>query len=244
MTDQEMVLQCLRKLRPRSLKNCSKRRYGANGDGGYVMPDILPGVGCAFSLGVGGDVSWDVDIAALSIPVLQFDHTVDSAPTDHSLFTFFKRRIVQAVESDFDIHISDVFCLPKSDRNNSKFVMKMDIEGAEWDVLPAIASSDMQRLAVLVCEFHGLGDLWRYRDGSVDRALSAITKGLEPIHVHGNNWGQYLTVAGVPIPDVLEVTFVNRDCYAICDKIDYFPTALDRPCHPDRPELVLGTFLF
>ena len=41
-----------------------KVRVGGPGDGGYVMIDDLSDSPLCYSLGIGGDVSWDIDMAS------------------------------------------------------------------------------------------------------------------------------------------------------------------------------------
>ena len=81
--------------------------------------------------------------------------------------------------------------------------VKMDIEGAEYDVLPALLA-DADRITGLAVEFHDVGREWtRFR-----ALLEALTVPFAVVHVHGNNWGPL--VPGTAVPEVLEVTLLHR----------------------------------
>jgi acyl carrier protein len=79
----------------------------------------------------------------------------------------------------------------------------MDIEGSEYDVLPAILA-DADRITGLVIEFHEVGSRWAH----FRTVLEALSGPFAVVHVHGNNWGPL--VPGTTVPDVLEVRLLHR----------------------------------
>ena len=89
MVSQRDVLEAVRILTPR---DCSvpKKRFGSAGDGGYVIPNDLEGIDAAISFGIGGEVSFDLELAVLDMAVLQFDPTVEGPPRNHPNFNFRK----------------------------------------------------------------------------------------------------------------------------------------------------------
>ena len=62
---QRRILRLAAVLEPRRAIGFEKIRIGGPNDGGYVMIDHFSDVAAAYSLGVGPDVSWDVDIAEI-----------------------------------------------------------------------------------------------------------------------------------------------------------------------------------
>jgi hypothetical protein len=66
------------------------------------------------------------------------------------------------------------------------------------------------------------------------RVLGRLNLTHAPYHVHANNWGDFKIIANVPVPDVLEVSYLRRDRGMFKPTTECFPTHLDRPCHPDR----------
>ena len=64
------------------------------------MLDDFAGITSAFSLGVGLDDSWDIEIANRNIPVYAFDHTVVASPDTHANLHFLRRKIVPRPDED------------------------------------------------------------------------------------------------------------------------------------------------
>lgn len=82
-------------------------------------------------------------------------------------------------------------------------MLKVDIEGAEFDLLPDVVA-DADRLAGIVVEFHDLHKNWhRFID-----VLGQLSREFAVAHIHGNNWAGLIDQSETP--RVLEITFVNR----------------------------------
>jgi hypothetical protein len=227
-------------LRPHDVPGKNKRRVGGDGDGGYVMLDDFGSVRSAVSLGVGPDVSWDLDMAALGIRVFQFDDSVKASPTANKHFEFQKKRVVANAPGPGEVTLSGIMAADAL-RHDTDIVIKMDIEGGEWDVLAHLSAAEMQRVRQLTVEFHNLGrfvdDTWRAR---AFETMKKITAGHVCVHVHGNNFGPFAVVGGVPFPHDFEATFARRADHAFAPSTASFPTDLDRPNNPRRADLYLG----
>jgi FkbM family methyltransferase len=238
------IARLLGKLTPVSAIGVNKARYGGSNDGGYVMLDDLADIDVCYSLGIGGDVSWDGVMASRGIDIFQYDHTVDEPPENHPRFHFFKFRISANSRSDLSRSLSDLVTTNGHAAKN-RMILKMDIEGDEWAVLAATDTATLSQFRQIVVELHGLSYLgdreWR---GAFEAAINRVTLTHVPIHIHGNNYSWFATVGGFPVPDVVEVTFARRDSYAFGENLTPFPTSLDRPCRPNRADLSLGRFEF
>ena len=84
-------------------------------------------------------------------------------------------------------------------------LFKIDIEGAEYQILPSIISSmDERKLAVkcLAIEFHDTQE----RRGEFLDLVTSLRRHMEIVHLHGNN-----CVAAAPdgFPQVVEITFAR-----------------------------------
>jgi hypothetical protein len=126
--------------------------------------------------------------------------------------------------------------LGEPDRGRDLFV-KMDIEGAEYGVLPAVLE-DGGRIAGLALEFHRLDLHW----GQLLELQGAWEGQFAVVHVHGNN-GDTL-VSGTAVPKALEVTLVARDLLTPEETGRHFAgplprPGLDFPNDPERSELPL-----
>jgi Methyltransferase FkbM domain len=232
----------LRLLEPHRAANVEKRRFGRDADGGYVMLNDLGGARTAISLGIGDEVSWDLDIAGRGLRVIQFDHTVEGPPRNHPSFVFTRARIVGRHERPGDVTLSEILARQELAEQKA-IVAKIDIEGAEWDVLARTDGTSLGRISQMIVEFHGLRRFaepaWRAN------ALEGLTRLMSThvcVHVHGNNWAPFTVVGGIAFPDGFEATFARRADHAFAPSGEVFPTELDRPCNPKLPDLFLGAW--
>jgi len=227
-------------LEPHDVPGRRKLRVGGEGDGGYVMLDDFAPVRHALSLGVGPDVSWDSAVAERGLRVFQYDDTVEASPRAHQHFVFHRNHVVAQAKSPEDVTLQQILG-SEALAGDNEIVAKIDIEGCEWDILAATPSKDLARIRQLAVEFHRMRDFsdlaWRRTAFAALRNLAATHC---CIHIHGNNWVPFTVVGGVPFPDGFEATFVRRADHAAVPSTAIFPTELDRPCDPKRPDLYLG----
>lgn len=230
----------LHHLQPHDVPGFRKCRFGALRDGGYVMLDDFGAARNALSLGIGPEVSWDIDIAARGLRVFQYDHTVSCSPQAKPNFVFHRNRVVGRPEGPDDVTLAQILARPElaSDRN---VIAKIDIEDAEWELLAQTDSVCLQRIRQLVIEFSEVRQFVdrRWRTAMV-AALRNLTAAHACIHIHGNNWGPFAVVGGIPFPNCFEVTFIRRADYPIVPSLEIFPTELDRPNNPKKPDLHIG----
>lgn len=240
--EQISILKTLSLLTPLEVSGFTKTRLGAWGDGGYVMLDHFPDNTVVYSLGVGGDVSWDLDIANRGLRVFQYDHTVASPPIDHPKFIFHKIGIGP---SDDDLMKTLHSIMLENGHQTSSTIIKMDIEDAEWDIIAMLDFSVLRNCKQLIIEFHGLSRLadpqWHER---INIALSKLRETHFPFHIHANNWGEYPIVCGVPVPDVVEVSYANDAYFDSKASKETFPTTLDCPNKANKQDYYLGRFEF
>jgi hypothetical protein len=230
---------------PLAVLNKPKRRVGGPNDGGYVMLDDLDGIGVCYSLGVGPDVSWDLEMAERGALVFQYDHTVEVPPVTHPNFRQFKIGITHDDALSPDMKRLDTLLRDNGHSDREDMVLKVDIEGYEWDSLEVLDSTVFAGFRQIVTEFHGMRllEINSFRDRA-HRLFSTIRRTHEVIHVHGNNFAGMCIVKGIPIADCLELTFVNRRFHSFSPSLERFPGNLDSPNDPNRVDLVLGPFTF
>ena len=243
---QETVLFALRRMEPYNLLGYEKIRIGRDNDGGYVMIDDFVGVEAAYSIGINDDVSWDNAIADRGIPVFQYDHTIAAAPAQRPEFHWQKLGLA-AHESISESLTSLRAEIAKNKHGNSNnLLLKIDIEDAEWDVFSLIEAQTLRRFRQIAVEFHNLHTLSNNeRATKMIRALSSLAVDHRPVHVHANNNGEWAILGSIPIPTVLELTFVRRDADKhFVTNSDTFPGRLDMPNRTDRPDMPLGLFRY
>jgi hypothetical protein len=237
---QQRLLTLGRLMEPATALGVAKRRIGHGGDGGYVMLDDAEKARFALSLGVGAEMTWDIDMADRGIEVHQFDYTIEAPPATHERIHFHRSRI-SPVAAGTDHSFASAQALG----GNQPCIIKMDIEGDEWAVLEAAGTGDFDRVPQLVCELHDFDRIadtaWYER---TERVLRRLGETFRVVHVHANNNGLYQIRGNVAFPEILEITFANRAFYEFGPCSEVFPTALDAPNRPDLPDIALGAFRF
>jgi len=239
------VLATLRLISPVSAMNVAKRRVGGRSDGGYVMLDDLDRIGVCYSLGVGPDVSWDLEMAELGSLIYQYDHTVAQAPAGHHQFKHFPIGITHDDSLSPRLKRLDTLLQENGHAQRTDMVLKIDIEGHEWDSLDALDTGVFQQFRQIVAEFHGLRllEIPSFRQRA-HRLFSKLREHHEVIHVHGNNFAGISVVEGVPIADCIELSYANRRRYSFAPSNEIFPGLLDEANNGSLPDLFLGSFKF
>ena len=219
-------------------------RVGRFFDGGYVMVDRFDGIGAAYSLGINDDVSWDLDVASRGIEVFQYDPTIQALPAHHDLFRW--RPIwVSGTNEGPDRRTLESLIAENGHAGREDLLLKCDIEFGEWLLLQLTPNAVLRQFQQIVMEIHNLGFLASHGDAdNVRKAFFNLTASHHVVHVHGNNFGGWQIVGGIPVPGTIEVTLVRKDEGEFEPSDEVFPTPLDLPCDPARADLYLGRFDF
>ena len=149
-------------LQPVALSNCQLERFGEANDGGYLMcANLLEDVQAGYSYGISGYDKWGCDISTKrQVPVHQYDCfnlTVPACPTGRT--TFHSECVGSRTSVDegrpFDT-IANQFA--KNGDASKRIVMKIDVEGAEWDSFLTAPQETLEQIDQLAVEFHGVQD--------------------------------------------------------------------------------------
>lgn len=223
-------------LQPVALANCTLERFGEAADGGYLLcANLLGRVSAGYSYGISGYDGWGCEVSSrLDMPVHQydcFDLSVPACPTGR---TIFHGECVAGVPSRddegrrFDTVSGHVLVNGDAD---GQLVLKMDVEGAEWDSFFRMNEATLNLIDQLVVEFHGIHE---------DRFLATIRRlkqYFEIAHLHYNN--HTCDVAAAPHPaHVYEVLFVSKRLARLApsEPAPVRPHALDAPNDPFSPD--------
>ena len=219
-------------------------RVGDAGDGGYVMVEAFDAAG-AISVGIGGNVSWDLDVARRGLTIAMFDPTIAAAPATVPGGTFHRVGLgtpAQATSSGLALQpLAGLLALAAAPAAGD-LILKIDIEGAEWDALADV--DDFARYPQVVLELHDLGRLADARSAAnVLHLLRAIRSTHLPVHVHANNEAGLAAFGAYWLPEVLEVSYVRRDLARNARPADALDTRLDTPSNARFADLSLAGLL-
>jgi hypothetical protein len=233
------VLNLARMLRPWTASNLDLIRVGGPGDGGYVMASPLEAQG-AMSLGVGRDVSWDRAVGTAGIPVEMFDPTVRRSPAQVPRGRFHRLGVGRARPTYLPVNE----LLAVSGWTNSwELILKMDVEGAEWEVLED-PHLDLSRFRQILIEFHDIARLQDSRRGQ--RAITALERLVayhKPVHVHANNYDEVVRFGAYWFPNTIEVSFLRNDLGAEWSAAVELRTDFDRPNDERVSDIDLSSIL-
>lgn len=239
---QRRVRRLFSPLRPWALSDLSKVRVGAELDGGYVVPEDWKKVSRLFSLGVGPENSFDLVFAEAGIPVEAYDHTIVRLPVEHPQIQWHRKKIDNSAETPSACSLDRILGAVES---GDGLGLKIDIEGWEYPALMGCTEENLRKARFIVGEFHGLARSLETNGTQVlEATFSKLQKYFSVIHVHANNASGIRILGGVLVPNLLEITWVNRAHYALKPSQETFPTSLDRPNRSDRCDLWLGSFDF
>lgn len=224
------------------LEGSKQIRLGDANDGGYILDSDLISVDLCLSFGIGDNMRFEEEIANYVDRVFMFDHTIEAPILSKPNMRFFKKGL--GIESDsrfFTLEEVVEMALPFNDA-----VLKIDVEGAEVDVLSNFPSDGLKHFKQIALELHGLHSLGNdvYFSGLV-QTLKNLNSNHVLISAHANNWGKFVILDGVPLPDVLELTYIRKtevnpveSNYTIIDLKPIYMT----PNNPLESELILNFF--
>lgn len=241
---QRGVFEALSLLTPYDLPRERKIRIGGAGDGGYVLVDRLRPGQAVMSFGIGPSVTFDRDLAERGHSVLLFDHTIEALPEAHARFTWFREGVAAVADPARGLStLADH--MAKLPPGGEAPILKMDVEGAEWDALTETPVNVLRRFEQIVLEFHDLPRLGETRFRSIAwKALASLSSAFTLAHVHANNFGGIAIVAGFPVPETLEATYIRSDLVQTAPSTTFYPTPLDTGNCLDWPDLPLWFYPF
>ena len=201
---------------------------GEKNDGAYVMLDDFGNGGLAYSCGLGTEIWWDEDMIKRGYEVYGFDHTIEKVPYDGTKLKWIKKGI-SAIDDELNnlLSLETIFrtyghdYIQKSD--DERKILKMDIEGWEWESLATLSSDTLKEFDQITLEMHALSDPYKTNI----RVLEKLLRTHCPVWIHANNAGELIR-GFVDIPSTLEVTYASRDRYK------FERTAFNSPIEIDK----------
>ena len=236
----------LEALQPVVLKNCTLKRFGGANDGGYLLCDNLSeGVQSAYSYGVGLNDELGCDVSKrYGVPVHQYDCFDPARPTcKGGVFVFHNECIGPRPERDKEQRVFDTLQnqISKNHDAGKRLIVKMDVEGAEWNSLLVTPDAVLDQIDQMPMELH----IDPRPPGVNERHLEVIRKLKQKFHVvnlHFNNFACAQRMEPLPAW-AFQVLLVNKRL-GIIDESAPTPTpmsALNAPDHPGKPDCQLSS---
>lgn len=237
----------------RTLRLCATcndfMRVGPPFDGGYIMcADGLAnsGLGGAYSYGIESRDGWGMDVASIfGVPLYEYDcfTTRPPIPCGGCQVRFFP----ECIQGNNEHKAGYGTLTTHMERNgdavaaDGTLLLKLDVEGAEWDVLAQESASTLRKFRHINVELHSI---YRaiYNPVALQAMQNLLAAGFSVVHLHGNNGPRIhplvVTIGQYSVPNYLEVTLVRSwSSGTACP--NYAPQHIpeDRPCMPERSDL-------
>jgi hypothetical protein len=229
--------EVLKYLQPNPVIANPSSRLGSKNDGGYVVIKDFSKSDFLISMGVADDINFEAEISSLVAGIDLYDDSIQSLPGEISNGRFFKERIGKFP----NISVADAMLRTG---HTQDLILKMDIEGSEWEVLSQLSLTDLLKFRQLIIEFHFLANSLEPID--YESKISVLRKLAENFYIlnsHPNNCGDLFVIENLLLPDVIEVTYVRKNSYSLeensCGSALRSVESLNRPCSEEFPEIYL-----
>ena len=221
-------------LQPVTLTNCTIERFGEVNDGGYlVCANLLGSVQAGYSYGISGYDQWGCDVSRkLEVRVHEYDCFDLREPSCPDGDLSFHAECVGTAAGPIDGRPFDTLArqIARNGDDGKRLVVKVDVEGAEWDSFLLTPDSVFEHIDQLVVEFHGVGD------DRFPAAVEILKRFFYVAHVHFNNYSCDADLAPFPAA-AYEVLFVNKRVGVVDgSQGEWGPHALDAPNKPGAPD--------
>ena len=208
------------------------------GDGGYLIDQLsLNKSYFCLTFGVSDDVSFEIDYHKLTGKnSYTFDHTINQDVFEKAAgqlshkHIFWKKEGLGSGENlkSLTEHLKS---LPEGN-----FIFKVDIEEAEYDFFKTNQIEEhYKRISAVVIEFH-----WLQKDpyqSMFIESMKKLDKYFYLTHMHGNNNSGIFKYNNNVLPEVIELTFINKELINSPFTVPYKYHKLDQRCNKKLKEI-------
>ncbi len=194
-------------IQPVRITNCELQRFGEAHDGGYPLcANLLGAIQAGYSYGISGYDGWGCAVSRrLRIRVHQYDCFDLREPSCPGGETMFHGECIGTARVTQDGRPFDTLANQFAHNGDStaRLVMKIDVEGAEWDAFLLAPDSALSQIDQLDVEFHHVDDP-KYVE-----TIRRLKRFFYIAHVHYNNFSCDGSLA--PFPSwAFEVLLVSK----------------------------------
>jgi len=222
------IFEALSLLTPYDTSSMTKIRVGPNHDGGYVMFDDINNISDLYSYGIGGQVEFEEAMGLMGKSCFMYDHTISAPPYAKPYFKYFHEGIAGRDTPDQNLFTLEFHVNRNGHQKRNDLLLKLDVEGAEYDAINACAPNTLKQFRQIVMELHWLSRLTdsQFRRDFIS-AINKLNESFTLCHVHSNNCAPVMFVDGHIIADVLELTFIRSDLIEAQPSATVYPTEFD-----------------
>ena len=234
ITRAEQVRQALfAEIQPVKLANCELERFGEEHDGGYLLcGNLLGAVESTYSYGISGYDKWGCDVSTrLDVIVHEYDCFNLTRPVCSTGKAAFHGECIGNSRRMEDGRPFDTLenQVGKNGDTGKQLILKMDVEGAEWESFLGASDDVLQRIDQMAVEFHGVDE---------GRFIVAIWKLKRFFYIANLHWNNFACDSGnAPFPTwAYEILLVNKRIGVPDPARAVVPSPLNRPNSPESPD--------
>jgi hypothetical protein len=225
----------LEEILPVTLSNCELQRFGTTNDGDYLLcGNLSDEIAAGYSYGVGPDDTYGCDVSTrFEVPVHQYDCFDPARPTcAGGTFVFHNECIgPKRLEEGGRVFDSLQSHIARNGDAGKRLIVKIDIEGAEWDSLLATPDEVLDRIDQMPIEFHKV---------DTPKTLELVRRlktRFYPVALHFNNHACGDRAAPLPAW-AFQVLWVNKRIGKLDQKAPFPAPAsgLETPDNPQWPD--------
>lgn len=243
-----MVFEALSLLIPFDLPQERKVRIGAPGRGGWVLVDRLRTSQPVLSFVLGSSVAFEQAMAERGHDVWLMSPTVgtDASSVAQAPGVRRRRESVAGRDAAEQGTFSLASHMNRLPADGDAAILKLDIEGGEWDVLAAIDRELLARFEQIALSIHFRQQIGNPAfNGLVQSVLRKLAGRFTLCHVHADPLAEIRILGGFPVLASAELTYVRSDVVQRAPSATIYPTAVDGSSGLDHwPEQVLWFYPF
>lgn len=217
---------------------------GSSLSGHYLMADSFRKNSIAYTFGLNRDASWELEMVRKGYQSFIYDHNKTGLPFFVEGFNYFQEGLSGDSQPLKQLDTLANYIKRNGHQNRTGMILKMDIEGAEWDFLNSVDIKTLKQFDQIIFEMHNLVRSCSKEESN--RRLKALEKlnwTHQLVHLHANNTSYVVQMNGFTFPDVIEVTYVNRDKFKTFeDPLLILPTDKDVAIDKNREDVYLGNW--
>jgi len=209
---------------PKKVIGKNLKLFGNLGDGAYILTDDLKDINVAYSFGISNEFSFDLKIADQGIDVYMYDHTINDLDFnsynigqnknfEHDI-NYYKNKLhfFQIGITGSNNHKNNMKTLNEILRDNGhldekKMILKMDVEGFEWDVINGLSDDILKRFKYITLELH----LDNNPPDFHYNVIKKLSKFHQAIFIRFNNAGNLIQFGNNKICSLIEITYMIKE---------------------------------
>ena len=140
-------------------------------------------------------------------------------PFQNKRFHWKKIALTGKIEKENNMKTLNELIKENGHTNEKNMILKMDIEGEEWNIFSDISTDILTQFKYILIEFH-------FSDKIVEKYLKVFTKinlSHQIFHLHCNNAGTLIYFNDNIICSLLEISFIIKENNHFIDNNDFFP---------------------